>query len=275
VIVLRFLLIGLLIPLPSAGQAEGTRSVSTPMAEIPAGHFVAPYGSDTLEVAAFEIDRRPVTVGEYRGFVARDPRWSTEGVKRIFADENYLSRRASTGDPLLARAQPDELLRPVTEVSWFAARAFCEAHGKRLPTVNEWEFVAQASRERANAHGDSGFNREILRLYTLPRSPELPSVGSIFENYYGVWDLHGLVWEWVEDFNSILLSGASRVDSGLDRQLFCAAGSQGATDVEDYVAFMRYSQRASLTASRTGRNLGFRCARSSLPSGSLARAEAK
>ncbi len=255
----RLLLIGLLLPLPSAAQAGGTGKTGGEMASIPAGRFVAQYGRDTLGVAAFEIDRHPVTVGEYQDFILFDPRWTRSAVKRVFADEGYLARW--TGDDDRGAADPEDLRRPVTEVSWFAARAFCAAQGKRLPTLDEWEYVAQASPDRPNAHRDSGFNARLLALYTAPRSPRLPAVEATFENYHGVWDLHGLVWEWVDDFNSVLLSGASRVDAGLDRQLFCAAGSQGATDVEDYVAFMRYSHRASLVAGRTGRNLGFRCAR--------------
>ncbi|MDC2887990.1 hypothetical protein [Psychrosphaera algicola] len=43
----------------------------------------------------------------------------------------------------------------------------------------------------------------------------------------GVKDLHGLIWEWTEDFNSALVSGESRSDSNINQKLFCAAGAQG------------------------------------------------
>ena len=47
---------------------------------------------------------------------------------------------------------------------------------------------------------------------------------------------------------------------GLDRNLFCAGGSVGATDVSNYAAYMRYAFRASLKANYAVANLGFRCA---------------
>ena len=79
-------------------------------------------------------------------------------------------------------------------------------------------------------------------------------------NDAGVWDLHGLVWEWVEDFNSSLVTGESRADAALERSLFCGSGALGASAFLDYAAFMRQALRSSLRASYTMRNLGFRCA---------------
>ena len=49
--------------------------------------------------------------------------------------------------------------------------------------------------------------------------------------------------------------------NGLDRQLFCGGGSQGARDVQIYPAFMRYGFRSSLKANYCVHNLGFRCAK--------------
>jgi formylglycine-generating enzyme required for sulfatase activity len=88
----------------------------------------------------------------------------------------------------------------------------------------------------------------------------LPPVRSTFRNVFGIWDMHGLVWEWVSDFNTALVTGESRADSGLDRQLFCGSGSSGASDFSDYAAFMRYAYRSSLRGNYTVANLGFRCA---------------
>jgi len=66
----------------------------------------------------------------------------------------------------------------------------------------------------------------------------------------------------VVDFNTAMLTGDSRADSGgLERGLFCGAGSQGARDAADYPAFMRLGFRSSLQASYCVHNLGFRCAK--------------
>ena len=72
--------------------------------------------------------------------------------------------------------------------------------------------------------------------------------------------MHGLVWEWVDDYNTALVTGESRGDSGLDRNLFCGSESVGSSDPKDYAAFMRFAFRSSLEAKYTVRNLGFRCA---------------
>jgi len=85
-------------------------------------------------------------------------------------------------------------------------------------------------------------------------------VGSTFRNAYGVWDLHGLVWEWTLDFNSVMVSNDSRATSGRDHPLFCAAGVVGATDPANYPAFLRYGFRAALDGRTTTESLGFRCA---------------
>ena len=87
----------------------------------------------------------------------------------------------------------------------------------------------------------------------------LPKVGSTFKNYFGVWDLHGLVWEWTFDFNSALTTGESRGDSGLDNTFFCGGGSFASKDINNYAAFMRFASRASVKAKYGVPNLGFRC----------------
>ena len=83
--------------------------------------------------------------------------------------------------------------------------------------------------------------------------------GKTNKNIWGVYDLHGLVWEWTLDFNSVLISGESRKDVDTDRDLFCAGGAVGAKDLMNYAAFMRYAFRGSIKANYSIQNLGFRC----------------
>ena len=90
---------------------------------------------------------------------------------------------------------------------------------------------------------------------------KLERVGVGRTNYWGVHDLHGLVWEWVADFNTAMVTGDARGDTGLDRQLFCGSGSVGARDPGNFTAFMRYGLRSSLKADYCIHNLGFRCAK--------------
>lgn len=237
----------------AAAAARG----SDDMARIPGGTFVPLFKSDgDVAVDAFLLDRHPVTQSQYLDFVRANPEWRRSSVKRIFADASYLADWS--GDLDFSPARPNA---PVTRVSWFAARAYADWAGKRLPTMAEWELAARADEDSPDASADTNFVRRILVWYEKRLSESLPPVGSTFSNLFGVWDLHGLVWEWVEDFNTALVSGESRGDTGLERSLFCGSGSLGASDFADYAAFMRYALRSSLKASYTMKNLGFRCAK--------------
>jgi formylglycine-generating enzyme required for sulfatase activity len=127
--------------------------------------------------------------------------------------------------------------------------------------VAEWEYAAAAGPTRADGENDPEFKAQLLAWFSTPSPPTLPAVGSGRANFYGIHDLHGLVWEWVADFSTAMVTGDARGDTGLERQLFCAAGSQDAGDRANYPAFMRFGFRSSLKADYTVHNLGFRCAK--------------
>lgn len=266
-------LLALVLPLPLAAQAGGRgtpasgpdgspgaaatadRPAPRPMATVPAGRYLPLYSPDTsaVRVQSFRLDAFPVTRADFATFVAASAQWRRDRVKPVFADRRYLASWSSALEP---GGRPDA---PVTQVSWFAARAYCTWEGKRLPTVDEWEYAARADETRADARTDPAHKARLLRL-TTNRPRPLPAVGSVFENVYGVHDMHGLVWEWVRDFNTVTVGTDSRGTSQRDNQLYCAAGAEGATDTEDYAAFLRYAFRASLEGRATSAALGFRCA---------------
>lgn len=209
-----------------------------------------------IALAPFQLDRRPVTNGEFLEFVRANPKWRRSQVKRLFADERYLTHWAGDLDPGNARAG-----QPVTHVSWFAAKAYANWRDKRLPTTAEWELVASTGFTVADGAKDTEFQAELARWYATPTPQALPNAGDGRANLYGVRDLHGLIWEWTSDFNSALVTGDARGDTGLERQLFCGAGSLGAGDTGNFTAFMRFGFRSSLRAGYTVHNLGFRCAK--------------
>lgn len=229
------------------------------MKKIDGGSFIPLYGSDSarVQVNSFYLDEFPVTNQQFREFIIQYPKWRRSSVIRLYAEENYL--RNWMNDSLLSENMQKE--SPVTNVSWFAAKEYCKCQDKRLPTTDEWEYAAMASETQKNAQKDSLFNLRITGSYEKPKT-YLQNVGSTYKNYWGIYDMHGLVWEWTNDFNSVLISGESRKDGETDRSLFCAAGSVGATDLMNYAAFMRYAFRGSLKANFCIQNLGFRCAKS-------------
>ena len=219
--------------------------------------YAATAATTAVKVGVFALDRLPVTNAEFLAFVREHPRWRRDRVARIFADDGYLAHWAGP-EALGPAARPDQ---PVTRVSWFAARAYCSAQEKRLPTEAEWELAAAAGEKTADGTAEPGFRQRILAWYARSAASDLPAVGRRTPNYWGVHDLHGLIWEWVLDFNSALVSGDSRTGSSADRLQFCGAGAFVAGDKQDYATFMRLAFRGSLEARYTMRTLGFRCAR--------------
>lgn len=234
----------------------------TPMVSIKRGAYVPLYGTTgrkPVVITAFEMDVYPVTNAQYVAFLKKYPEYSRSKMKGIFADKSYLSYWQ--GD--FNYGKDNFSNAPVTNVSWFAAKKYCECQGKRLPTMDEWEYVAMADEKRIDARTKEVFNKYIMSWYEKPKTFANP-IGKTFKNYWGVYDMHGLVWEWTADFNSIFLSGESRKDK--DKNLFCGSGSANATDLMNYAAFMRYAFRGSLKARYTTRNLGFRCAKDKVAS---------
>jgi formylglycine-generating enzyme required for sulfatase activity len=219
--------------------------------------FRSPTDLKEVFVRPFCLDILPVTNGDFLEFVRANPRWQRSQVKRLFADESYLKNWA--GD--LELGTTASASAPATFVSWFAAKAYAQWRGKRLPTVAEWELTAAAGNSRPDGENDPEFKRALLAWYASPSDKQLGRVGAGHANFWGVHDLHGLVWEWAADFNTAMVTGDARGDTGLDRQLFCGSGSVGARDVTDYAAFMRYGFRSSLKADYCVHNLGFRCAK--------------
>jgi formylglycine-generating enzyme required for sulfatase activity len=248
-------LLALALCLPRPAAAAGAPPAE--MARIPGGRYVPLFvnGRREVTVRSFALDRRPVTRADYLAFVRAEPRWQRGRVRPAFAGAGYLG--AWPAD--LSVGSAADARRPATQVSWFAARAYCAARGKRLPTTDEWEFAARASETRVDASRDPAFVARLLAMYTS-RAGRGGAVGSTFRNAYGVWDLHGLAWEWTHDFNSLLVSVDSRATSGRDHPLFCAAGVIGATDPNNYPAFLRYGYRAALEGRTVAESLGFRCA---------------
>lgn len=232
------------------------------MVRIPAGVYAPLLRTkdepERVPVAGFLLDERPATNREFLAFVQAHPQWRRSAVSPLFADTGYLGDWA--GDLELGPRAPADA--PVVRVSWFAARAFARALGKRLPTTAEWERAAQAGFVSVEGAAEPGFTAGVLAWFTRPTPPTFPAAGSGRPNVFGARDLFGLVWEWVDDFNTAMVTGESRADSGLERDLFCGAGAASARDPSDYAAFMRAGFRSSLRANYAVPNLGFRCAQS-------------
>ena len=233
----------------------------TPMVRLPEGDLVpffqespgkgkAQVAAVPLRIAAFRLDAFPVTNGQFLDFVRQHPEWRRSRIKPLFADHEYLARWRSD----LKLADAGAAAEPVTNVSWFAAEAYCEAQGLRLPTTEQWEYALADQGRKQNE-----IAQQSLDWFSTPNPKHLSAVGRGEPNGYGVHDLVGLVWEWTLDYSSFMTGTEQRNTSSKDDTAFCGSGSIGVSDATDYPAFMRYALRSSLKANYTVENVGFRC----------------
>jgi formylglycine-generating enzyme len=207
-----------------------------------------------VRVPTFAMRVLPVTQGEFARFAQQERQWRrSQAASGSLADSQYLQRWPTDTAP--GKAQSSQ---PVTDISWFAAAAYCQSEGARLPTWHEWEYAAAANDKRKDARKDPVWRARILDWYGQPSKP-LPSVGRTKPNVYGIQDLHGVIWEWVDDAGALMVSGDNRTQGDPDTLKFCGAGALSATDRENYPILMRIAMLSSLGAASTNRNLGFRC----------------
>ena len=236
-------------------------------ATIPGGSFASVLPPDgkaaPAVVAGFRLRTLPVTNEEFLEFVRANPQWGRDRIPSLFADRQYLSHWAR-----LSSLSPAGRRQPVTRVSWFAAEAYCESEHARLPTWYEFEYAAAADESHADARSDPSWREHILDWYSRPSTTVLPDVGSTPKNFYGVYDMHGLIWEWVGDYASLMISGDNRDQGDPDLLKFCGAGALSTQDRENYAILMRVALLSSLKAVDTTANLGFRCAKGGTGDGS-------
>lgn len=190
-------------------------------------------------------DRFPVTNKKFLEFVRANESWRKSKIKSVFAGRGYLEHWDS--DLSFASRLSDQ---PVTNVSWFAAKTYCEKQGKRLATTAEWEYMSDAQ---------NPINLQLILDWYAEAGNQLYSVSHSKVNSFGIRGMHGLIWEWVEDFSSAILAGDSRSSNEMSGSFFCGSGSLRAKDPTQYATFMRIGHRSSLKADSVGRSLGFRC----------------
>jgi iron(II)-dependent oxidoreductase len=160
-----------------------------------------------VHVPAFEIDRLPVTNGEFAEFVAdggyeRAGLWAGDGWEWRIREgiERPLYWSADGSERRFDRVADIDPARPVMHVSWYEADAFARWAGKRLPTEAEWEKAAawgpSARRQRRQPWGDEPPMHELANLDQTAFGPAPVGAYPRGASAYGVLGMVGDAWEW-------------------------------------------------------------------------------
>jgi formylglycine-generating enzyme required for sulfatase activity len=164
-----------------------------------------------LTLNAFRMEQTEVSYEQYLAFLNwMGPRSHLNGCGGFacLATLNETDISNVTFDSANYRVPPAINNFPVANVTWYGARAYCEAVGRRLPTEAEWERAARGSEGFIYPWGNT---RDLTLSNTSSRTDLTPeqrgavAVGSypaLASSPYGIQDLAGNVAEWVSDWYS-------------------------------------------------------------------------
>jgi formylglycine-generating enzyme required for sulfatase activity len=208
--------------LPAAGQPVSKVNPRDGLVYI----WIAP-GSFTMgcssgDTECFEWEDKPHAVTIGKGFWMGQTEVTQEAYQRVMGTNPSMYRGARL---------------PVDEVGWDDARKYCEAVGMRLPSEAEWEYAARGG-SAAPRYGEIA----AIAWYDSNGGDQTHEVGLKQPNAYGLFDMIGNMWEWVDaayGADKKILRGGSFFNLARD---------------------LRVSNRLWATPDTRHRNMGVRCA---------------
>ena len=241
----------------------------------PANMVFIPPNTFTMGSPTNEQDRSSFTEGPQTTVTLTHGFWIG---KYEVTQEEYLSVMGTNPSDF-----PGDLRRPVSSVSWFDATNYCArltqrelAAGRipagsqyRLPTEAEWECAARAGTTTRFSYGDDPtygsltnyawfLDLAVLDLTVHPVGQKLP-------NPWGLYDMHGNVWEWCQDWYGDQMGGVQIDPTGppAPTQFGWKVMRGGAYDYLD--SDCRSASRLFRPATNPDSNLGFRVVLVSAP----------
>jgi formylglycine-generating enzyme required for sulfatase activity len=144
-----------------------------------AGRFENEDPVHEVRVPEFCMGRYPLTNEEYGRFLKDNP--------QIKPPEYWADRKLN---------QPRQ---PVVGVSWEDAQLYASWARLRLPSEAEWEYACRAGARTRFYTGDTEKDLDKAGWYSENSGGQTHAVGEKTPNAWGLYDMHGNVWEWIED----------------------------------------------------------------------------
>jgi formylglycine-generating enzyme required for sulfatase activity len=249
---------------PSVFPSEIVVSIGLKLRLIPEGFFMRGEGSESHSVTLskpFYLGVYPVTQQQYKKVMGRNPSFF-QGSQEKKVYRAFISSADVDG-------QNADL--PVESVSWADAVEFCKRLSKlplekqagrvyRLPTEAEWEYACRAGTKTVFSFGDSYESLGDYAWYDENSNHQTHPVGKKKPNAWGLYDMHGNVWEWCRDWYGEYAKNAVVDPSGSYRGVYRVrrGGSWGS----DVTGCQTASRSGDTPASRRT-SYGFRVALSS------------
>lgn len=159
-----------------------------------------------VSLDSFAIDAYEVTNREFEQFVEATG-YITDAEKRgqgWIWDEGWREQQgANWRHPNGPSSSIERIMdHPVVQVSWNDADAYCRWRRKRLPTEAEWECSCRAGTKTRYSVGNTIAHDDANYSGTgkVDRWEGTSPVGSFPPNPWGLYDMHGNVWEWCADW---------------------------------------------------------------------------
>ncbi|MDR3250896.1 MAG: formylglycine-generating enzyme family protein [Tannerella sp.] len=174
-----------------------------------------------VTVSDFYLSENEITNERYCAFL--NARGVTGNGQLAFADfgRQTLVYEHELGVKYVNRSwQPAEgkAKQPIIHVTWFGAKAFCDWAGGRLPSETEWEYSCRAGTTTPFNVGNS-LKASHANFDNDTKSASTRHVGNYAPNVWGLYDMHGNVLEWCDDWYGEYISDPADISTGANRVL--------------------------------------------------------